>query len=351
MSSQRRRVLRFLGPRQVSVETQPLPQPAADEVRVDTVLSAVSPGTEKLVYRGEAPAGETGDAALDSLSSGLDFPFLYGYSCVGHVTAVGDEVSTEWRGRRVFSFQPHVSHFTATPDVLLPLPDELSWTEGVLIPNAETAVNLVMDGAPILGEDVVVFGQGVVGLLTTALLAAHPIGALYTVEPDATRRKWSEAFGAHQSFPPASSETLAEALDVSGEPQSINGSTYQGADLIFELSGIPDVLNHALEIIGFDGRIVLGSWYGKRRAPIDLGGRFHRSRVSLISSQVSTVAPTYQGRWSTDRRMETVLNLLPDLGLERVVQDPVPIDHAPEIYDQMDRGEAPLQPLFEYNRK
>jgi len=348
MSSQTRRVLRFVGPRRVSVDTEPLSPPAEDEVLVETVLSAVSPGTEKLIYRGEAPAGLAADSALNSLSNDLDFPLLYGYSCVGQVTDVGKEVSANWRGRRVFAFHPHVSRFTASPENLLPLPDDVSWTEGVLIPNAETAVNLLMDGAPVLGENVVVFGQGVVGLLTTALLSAHPIGALYTVEPDSTRRTWSESLGADRSFSPEAEEALANTLQVSAEPQSIDGSTPEGADLVFELSGIPDVLNQALEVVGFDARIVLGSWYGTRRAPINLGGRFHRSRVSIISSQVSTIDPAYRGRWSKERRMETVLDLLPDLEGEAFVEDPEPLDRAPDVYDQLDRGEGPVQPVFHY---
>jgi len=345
-----RRVLRFVGPGRVSVDTEPLSSPEKDEVLVQTVLSAVSPGTEKLVYRGEAPADLVADSDIEALSDGLTFPLRYGYTTVGTVVDAGSAVSPEWIGRRVFGFQPHVSHFTASPDALIPLPDEVAWADGISIPNVETAVNLLMDGAPILGERAVVYGQGVVGLLTTALLSRHPIEDLYTVEPDAERREQSTSFGADRSFAPTSSGALSDALDLSGvEPREVDGHHYEGADLVFELSGQPDVLNHALDVVGFDGRIVLGSWYGTRRAPIDLGGRYHRSRVSIISSQVSTVAPRYRGRWNKNRRMQTVLDLLPELDLSALVADPVPVDEAPEVYERLDRGEGPLQPVFHYD--
>ena len=350
MSSTLRRVLRFVEPGRVSVDTESLEPPDAGEVRVETVLSAVSPGTETLVYRGEAPSGLPADAALESLSGGLDFPLLYGYATVGRVTEVGDAVSAEWAGRRVFAFQPHVSHFTTAPETLIPLPDDVAWTDGVLIPNTETAVNLLMDGAPVLGERVVVFGQGVVGLLTTTLLSTYPIGDLYTVEPVPGRRERSEVLGAQRSFSPESREALFDALQLTDpEPRAVEGSRYEGADLVYELSGRPETLNHALDVVGFDGRIVLGSWYGTRRAPIDLGGRFHRSRVSIVSSQVSTVAPAYRGRWTKSRRMQTVLGLLPDLEPRTLVGDPVSIEDAPDVYDRLDRGAGPLQPVFHYD--
>jgi len=350
MSSSLRRVLRFVEPGRVSVDTESLEGPDAGEVLVETVLSAVSPGTEKLVYRGEVPSGLPADSTLESLSGGLDFPLLYGYASVGRVTDVGSAVSPEWEGRRVFAFHPHVSHFTTPPETLIPLPEGVSWTDGVLIPNTETAVTLLMDGAPILGERVVVFGQGVVGLLTTTLLATYPIGDLYSVEPVSERRRRSEALGAERSFSPESRDALFDALQLSDpEPRAVEGSRYEGADLVYELSGRPETLNHALDVVGFDGRIVLGSWYGTRNAPIDLGGRFHRSRVSIVSSQVSTVAPAHGGRWSKSRRMKTVLDLLPDLEPRTLVGDPVSIEDAPDVYDQLDRGTGPLQPIFHYD--
>ena len=56
-----------------------------------------------------------------------------------------------------------------------------------------------------------------------------------------------------------------------------------GFDLIYELSGAPAALNDAIAAAAFDGRIVVGSWYGAKPATLDLGRRFHRGRVRLIS--------------------------------------------------------------------
>jgi NADPH:quinone reductase-like Zn-dependent oxidoreductase len=94
------------------------------------------------------------------------------------VIDIGAQVDREWLGRSVFSFQPHATHFAAHPIELIPLPENVSPKQAVFLPNLETAVNFLLDGGPLLGERVVVLGQGVVGLLTTALLAQYP-GASY----------------------------------------------------------------------------------------------------------------------------------------------------------------------------
>jgi threonine dehydrogenase-like Zn-dependent dehydrogenase len=251
----------------------------------------------------------------------------------------------------VFSFQPHVSHFTATPDALVPLPDDVDDADAVLLPNVETAVNLCMDGRPMMGEDVVVFGQGVVGLLTTRLLADHPVGTLYTVEPRPGRRDRSTDFGADRSFAPDALSAMADRLDLRhADAREADDDQYEGADLVYELSGHPDVVNQALSVAGYAARIVLGSWYGRRKAPIDLGGRFHRSHVEILSSQVSRIHPRHRGRWTKGRRMTTVLRLLPELRPRTLITDTVPLDEAASVYRRFDEGDDDLlQPVFRYD--
>ena len=126
-----------------------------------------------LVYRGQLPR-DTGDQN-DSVSADLHYPVCYGYASVGRVLAIGRDVDRGWQDRLVFAFQPHRSHYVASPESLLPVPDPLLPQDGVFLPNMETAVNLVQDGAPILGECVLVLGQGMVGLLTASLLKEFPL--------------------------------------------------------------------------------------------------------------------------------------------------------------------------------
>src|SRR5262249_51218121 len=149
----------------------------------------------------------------------------------------------------------------------------------------ETAVNLLLDGAPLLGERVLVLGQGTIGLLVTALAARFPLQALIAVEGVPARARLARALGA--------TRVVAPGEEARPGPD--------GADLAYELSGRPEALDVAVAAAGREARIVVGSWYGRKRAPVDLGGAFHRGRLRLLSSQVSHIAPALSARWNRGR--------------------------------------------------
>ncbi len=315
-----------------------IPTPAPGAVLVETLVSAISPGTEMLFYRGQLPAGVAVDTSIASLSGGLVYPLKYGYACVGRVIALGGGVADEWQGRLVFAFHPHESHFCAPISSLLPVPPGMETERAALLPNAETAVNLAMDGAPLVGERVVVFGLGIVGLLTTALLAQFPLAALYAVDPLTSRRAVASTLGATETFDPAQMQSLCAALMES-----------QGADLIFELSGQPAALDQAVQVAGYGARIVVGSWYGNKRASLDLGEHFHRNRLQIISSQVSSIAPHLTGRWTKARRMRSAWRFLATLPIEQLITQRFPIERAADAYRLVDRQpEQTVQVIFEY---
>lgn len=333
------REVRFTAPHEIAVRERPVPEPGPGEVRVRTELSAVSPGTELLVYRGEAPSDMAVDAAIDAHGGSLAFPLSYGYAAVGRVTAAGDEVADRWIDRRVFAFREHASHFTAEPDALVPVPDERSTTEAAFLANAECAVNFAMDGRPMVGERAAVFGQGVVGLLTTAMLARHPLARLVAVEPREPRRKMARRLGADEAVDPSATDP-GEALRADGE----------GTDLAYELSGDPDALDAAIDAMAFDARLVVGSWYGTKRAELDLGSRFHRNRGELVSSQVSTIDPRHRGRWSKDRRLEVAWDHLDALDPAALVTHRLPVERAGRAYELLDeRPDEALQVLLTYD--
>lgn len=346
MARDSRRRVRFPAPEEVEVITEKAPPPDSGEVRVRTEYSAISPGTERLVYQGNVPGGLEADASIEALQGdSLSYPISYGYACVGEVEALGEGVASDWRGAPVFSFQPHVSRFVASPDALIRLPESVEPTDAVIIPSLETAVNLVMDGQPMIGETVLVFGQGVVGLLTVRLLADYPLGALIAIDPVGDRRARSAAVGAAAV---ESADDLEQIDGYAALSPGASSSDAERADLVYELTGQPSVLNEAVQCTGFAGRIVVGSWYGTKTASIDLGTHFHRSRMRVISSQVSTIDPPHRGRWTKDRRMSTVLDLLDEVNPGQLISDRFEIDEAPAVYEQLVDDPSMLQPVFEY---
>lgn len=324
----------FTAPKKVEIRKSTLPVLKENEVLVETICSAISAGTEMLVYRGQFP--HLADAH-DNVSSDLKYPLAYGYACVGRVTDIGKLVNGNWLNKMVFAFQPHTSQFITHTDSLIPIPDSLSPETACFFPNMETAVNLVQDGAPILGERVLVLGQGVVGLLTASLLSEFPLESLVTVDRFELRRK---------------------ALEISGQKSKVKSlatfdlrpSTLDSFDLSFELSGSPSALNDAIALTNFSGRIVIGSWYGQKRAEIDLGGAFHRSRIKLISSQVSTISPELSGRWDKSRRFDVAWKALERIKPEKWITHRFSLTDAEKTYQLLDENpHETIQVIFDYS--
>ena len=317
------RALYFTGERSVEVRDQPIPTPGTAEVRVRTERSGISPGTERLVYRGEVSRDRATDETIDALDGTFSYPLQYGYAAVGRVTAVGTEVDDDWLDKRVFAFNPHETHFLATPETLIET--TLAPDQALFIPTVETAVGLVMDARPRVGSRVVVFGQGPVGLATTAVLAAFPLAELVTVDPSERRRSLSASLGADRSVAPTALETVGD----------------DGADVTFELSGHPGALDDAIDATGYAGTVIVGSWYGTKPVTLSLDD-YHRSHIRIRSSQVSRIDAEHADRWDKARRLDFVRSWLAETSLSELVTHEFAFDRAPEAYRLLDQdtGEA-----------
>jgi 2-desacetyl-2-hydroxyethyl bacteriochlorophyllide A dehydrogenase len=331
--------LYFTAPHRLEVRTEAPPQPASGQVLVRASCSAISPGTEMLFYRGKFIPDLPLDSIIDGLTEPAAYPIKYGYSMVGEVIELGEGVASGWLGRRVFVFHPHENLFAAAVESLMPVPENIPNEDAVFLPNMETAVNFIMDGAPLIGERVVVFGQGIIGLLTTSLLARFPLKDLVTLDSYLLRRQASLQVGAHASFDPSAQAVLDELKEL----------LQMGADLTLEISGSPQALNQALAVTGFAGRVVIGSWYGARTAELTLGGGFHRSRIRLLSSQVSTIDPQLSARWNKSRRFDLVWQMIAELRPSRWITHRFPLEQAGQAYQLIDQHpEDSIQVLLTY---
>ncbi|HNC08654.1 MAG TPA: hypothetical protein PLX14_08110 [Anaerolineales bacterium] len=328
----------FTAPRRVEVRENTLPPLKDTEVLVESICSAISAGTEMLVFRGQFPQLQD---SHDTVSSELKYPLAYGYACVGKVIEIGKKVKKEWEDRLVFAFQPHTSHFISRPENLFPIPHSLEPENACFLPNMETAVNLVQDGAPILGERALVLGQGIVGILTTSLLSEFPLTALTAVDQFELRRNALAGNGKVKGISPEELKANTTQTDY----------TQNKFDLTYELSGSPSVLNTAIEHTVFSGRVVIGSWYGQKRAEIDLGGEFHRSRIRLVSSQVSTISPELSGRWDKSRRFEVAWQALERIQPQQWITHRFSLDEAARAYQLLDENpQETIQVIFEHGK-
>jgi 2-desacetyl-2-hydroxyethyl bacteriochlorophyllide A dehydrogenase len=320
--------------RQVELREETLRGPGPGEIRVRAIASGLSHGTEMLVFRGQVPA----DLALDlpTLAGSYAFPIKFGYASVGRVVEVGAGVSLA-PGELVFVHHPHQQEYVVSAAAAVRLPQRLPPEFGVFLANAETALNVVLDAHPRLGEEVAVFGQGVVGLLVTQLL--NLAGARVTaVEPIALRRELALRCGADETVAPE------EALE-----RIATRTNGRGADVVIEASGNASALQLAIDAAAFQAPVVVCSWYGSKPVSLDLGSRFHRARLRLISSQVSQLDPALAPRWDRQRRLDTALSLLGELVIGPLITHRIPFARAAEAYELVDqRPEETVQVILTY---
>ena len=304
---------------------------------VKAVVSAVSHGTEMLVYRGEVP--ERLELDLPTLRGSFRFPIKYGYASVGRVVDVGEAVTQPVVGDLVFVHHPHQDLYTVPAELAIPVPPGVTPESAALLANVETAVNVLLDAHPRLGEEAVVFGQGVVGLLVTLLLRRAGAEVVAAVERFPLRRRLSTELGARAMLEPGP--------DTPGEVRRLTGG--RGADLVLEASGRGEALESALDCLAFQGTLVVCSWYGTKPAQVHLGGAFHRRRLRILSSQVSSVDPALTPRWSVERRLSVAVQLLGRLPLEKLITHRLPFTAAADAYRLIaERPEETVQVLLTY---
>ena len=319
------RAVRFLAPRTVEAGEVDLREPRDGELLVRAAFAGISSGTELLAYRGELEPCLPRDETLGALGGTFEYPFAYGYSAVGVVERSRGAVP---EGERVFAFHPHQDRFVVGADDVVPV-DGIDERAATLLPLAETAVQVSLDAGARYGEHVVVVGLGPVGILSAALLArtgAHVLGS----EPRAWRRDAARAFDLASVEP---GELDAAVRERTGG---------RGADLVVEASGSPDALAAALALLAHEGTALVVSWYGTKPVPLPLGAEFHRRRLQIRSSQVSTLAAAQTARWDRRRRREVARRLLTELPVSVLATHEFPFERAADAYAAIDRGEPGL---------
>jgi 2-desacetyl-2-hydroxyethyl bacteriochlorophyllide A dehydrogenase len=332
------RAVWFAAPRIAELRQEKVPPPGPGEVRVRSITSAISHGTEMLVYRGEVPE----DTALDlpTFAGDFSFPIKHGYATVGRVTESGSGVERLTPDDLVFVHHPHQEVFTVPASMPVRLPEAIDPTSGVFFANLETALNVVHDTPLSLGETALVFGEGVVGLLVTQLLKRAGADMVLAVEPIERRRELALEVGADAAFEPG--EDLHERI--------LEATSGRGADVAVEASASGPALQAAVDAVAAEGTVVVASWYGTKPVTLSLGGHFHRGRVKVRSSQVGRITPELGARWDRARRTGVVLDLLPRLRLKELVSHKVPFEDAPRAYRLVDEepGETVQVVLFHH---
>ncbi|MEU6678939.1 zinc-binding alcohol dehydrogenase [Streptomyces sp. NPDC046925] len=346
------RVVQFTGPRQVEVAehaSAPLP---AGHLRVRTLYSGISAGTELTAYRGTNPyLTRTWDPEARLFrdgAAGIEYPVVgWGYSEVGEVTEVSPELvgtpAIPAVGDLVWGIWGHRSEGIVPAERMAghTLPAGLAPLAGSFARVGAIAYNAVLSADIHLGEDVAVFGQGVIGLITTRLAQLN--GARVTaVDAIDGRLDTALKYGAHS--------TLNARTDAVAE-QIREATAGAGADVAIEISGVHPALQEALRCVTVGGRVVASGFYQGDGIGLRLGDEFHHNRAQLICSQIGGVPPQLSHRWSVERLQQTFLRLVAEgqVDVESLVSHVIPVADAADAYVLLDERPADaLQVVLEF---
>ncbi|MFP4082947.1 MAG: zinc-dependent alcohol dehydrogenase [Candidatus Aminicenantes bacterium] len=298
-----------------SILKEELPQPKPGWCWVQTLFSAISPGTERLVFQGKVPRSLHQEMRCPYMGGRFSFPVKYGYSAVGRII----QGPQEKLDQIIHVLHPHQDLLTVRVEDTHPLPAGVPPQRATLASNLETAVNAVWDSGVSLGGKILVVGFGVMGSLTARLLSFMPGVTLEIMDIHPQKRKMAEKMG-FLVLPP---EKVSQNFDAA-----------------FHASGSGQGLQFALDKIGKEGTVIEMSWYGTQRVSLVLGESFHSQRKKILSSQVSNIPPLQQPRWDGKRRKKLVFELLKKAEFDTHITHAVSFSRLPQVYSRLNKQPA-----------
>lgn len=299
-----------LSPGKGALREESLPELGPDDVLVRTRFSAISRGTEALVFNGRVPLSEYERMRSPFQAGGFPGPVKYGYASVGTI----EQGPTELHGRDIFCLYPHQDRYVVPASAVLVLPANVPAERAVLAANMETAINGLWDAGPRMGDRIAVIGAGVVGALVAYLCARVPGTRVQLVDVEPGRAQLAQTLGVPFCAPDAA--------------QGDN-------DLVIHASGTPQGLRAGLALTGQEATLIEMSWFGQQEVSLPLGEAFHARRLTLRSSQVGTVSPSRSARWDHRRRLTLALELLADARLDALISDESDFNDLPTLMPRL----------------
>jgi NADPH:quinone reductase-like Zn-dependent oxidoreductase len=323
--SEQAQALWYVAPGKAEIRAEPVAPLAAGQVRVRAVASALSRGTEWLVFSGRVPESEFERMRAPFMSGTFPFPVKYGYAMVGRV----EEGPADLKGRLAFALYPHQTVFNLPAENIVPLPDGLPGERAVLAANMETALNATWDAAPGPAGRIAVVGAGVLGLLVARLCARMPGTSVTVVDIEPSRA------------------AIASKLDLAF---SAPDAAPRDCDLVIHTSASEAGLRTALDLAGNEAAVLELSWYGDKDVRLPLGGAFHSRRLKLISSQVGQIAPSRRAQFTHRDRLKAALDLLAaDPAVDVLITPPVAFADLPaKLPDTLNPTSGVLCQLIRY---
>src|SRR3990167_7582345 len=362
-------VLQSLNSGETILEDVPCPKNMASTLLIETTKTLVSAGTERMLLEfGKAnllgKIKQQPDkvkmvfekiktdglyATLNAVRAKLDKPIALGYCNVGHVIEVGKNIVGFSVGDRVISNGHHAEIVRVPKNCCAKIPDTVSDEEAAFVVVSAISLQGIRLSQPTLGERYVVFGLGLIGLLTVQLLKAHGCRVL-GVDFDSEKCALAKEFGAEISHP----DNIILDAEIFSRGNGID------AVIITAATNSDTLLHQAATICRKRARIILIGVIGNTFSRAD----FYEKELSFQVScsygpgrydenyeKLGLDYPIGFVRWTEQRNFEAVLDMMSQklLNVKPLISKRVSIDYIFDAYADLEKNKSVLGILIDYS--
>jgi threonine dehydrogenase-like Zn-dependent dehydrogenase len=332
------KVLVFTEPRTVGFESYDDLPLKPHEVRLRTLYSGISAGTELTAYRGSNPYlhkqwDPSRKLFVPSEQPSLTYPVSgWGYEEVGEVVELGSEVNDVSLGDVIFGTWGHRTHHIVEEEYARDRVQvkSLDTVFGIFSQIGSIAINGVHDARIRIGETIAVFGMGTLGQIVGQL--ARKSGAtVIGVDRFSKRLEVAGQSGAADVVLNAGDGEVAERIRALTDNR--------GADVAIEVTGSTIALNEAVRSVAYSAKVVALGFFQGEATGLFLGEEFHHNRVNIVGSQIFGTDPELTYRWNRLRLIQTFMRLQADgvIDLQPMISHVIPFNNAGEAFRILDQ--------------
>lgn len=355
----------------IELEETPLPRVKKGHLRIRSTISLISVGTEKmLVDFGKSnllqkakSQPEKVKQVLDKIKTDgllttykavknkLDSPIPMGYSNVGIVDAVGEDVTDFKVGDRVVSNGCHAEYVIVPKNLCAKIPDAVSDEEASFTIVSSITLQGIRLLQPEIGQTIVVSGLGLLGLLGVKLLKANGCNVI-GLDPNAEKRKIAESYGI-KTLDPSDQHVIENIHQL---------TQHNGADAVLITASTPSSapLSQAAQACRKRGKVVLVGVLGNEWNRSD----FYEKEISFQVScsygpgrydsnyEINGIDyPIGYVQWTENRNFQSILTLLSQkqISVDDMLTSSYDFESAQDAYETILKDPNQIGVLLNYN--
>ncbi len=312
----------FTAAGKVELQDKDCPKPGPGEVLIKTEVSLVSTGTELTFLSGECPENS-------KWSTYIHYPMTSGYSNVGTVIEIGENVSREWLGKRVASFSKHAQYVAAKENELRRIDYDILSEEAAFFAIAEVGLNGIRRTKIELGNRVVVYGAGVIGQVLVRYLLAGGCTEIFVVNRSGKRLEYL----------PKSSAVIPVSSKEESVFDRVKKATHgEMADIVFETTGNAEIIPEEFQVLHQQGKLCMLS-SPKKATWFDFHDFCNAGSFQIIGAHISSQAPeaSFDNPWTCVRNSQVFFQMLFNRQMEvnSLISHRVSYKEAPAVYGKL----------------